>query len=51
LPLNESIVLPLEFCINFYIAGYDITSGDRKAVYRVEEFPGLAFHTWNTLLN
>ena len=23
--------------------GYDITSGDRKAVYRVEEFPGLAF--------
>lgn len=23
--------------------GYDITSGDRNAVYRVEEFPGLAF--------
>ncbi|XP_052090612.1 protein O-linked-mannose beta-1,2-N-acetylglucosaminyltransferase 1-like isoform X1 [Mytilus californianus] len=23
--------------------GYDVTSGDREAVYRVEEFPGLAF--------
>lgn len=25
------------------VLGYDVTSGDKNAVYRVEEFPGLAF--------